>query len=415
MLKLSDLLKTLCWLSLLLGCLAAFPLRAAQPAEAYRSRLLSPQVMSLQVYKSGDWSQAPVIELGSDEQVLISFDEMSHDYRRLAYRIRHCDAFWQASTINELDYLEGFSENDVPEGEISQTTTIEYTHYELLLPNDQLQLKLAGNYVLEVFDRDADEDDVLLQACFSLLDRNIGVEAQVSAQTDRSYNDRYQQLTLELQTPAGLINRPETELKVLVCQNRRPDRTVLVDRPYAVSGTSIRYEHHPALLFEGGNEYRRFDLSSYKLPGMGIDRLTFERPYYHAYLFEDQVRTSGYTYSPDENGRMLIRHREAGDADYVKVHFSLPVAVPYKDAVYLSGDLLQADIKAAEPLVYNAQTLAYETCLLLKQGIYNYLYSLLSIEGSFWPTGNEYQIFVYYRPFAGDYDSLIGYQTVSAQ
>ena len=80
------------------------------------------------------------------------------------------------------------------------------------------------------------------------------------------------------------------------------------------------------------------------------------------------------------------------------------------------------------PLQYNEEAGAYEMELLLKQGLYNYCYALghLSenalpsedycvgaIEGDYWPTKNEYQIFVYYRPFGGQYDELIGYGEVT--
>jgi len=31
------------------------------------------------------------------------------------------------------------------------------------------------------------------------------------------------------------------------------------------------------------------------------------------------------------------------------------------------------------------------------------------INGNFWQTDNLYQAFLYYRPFSGNYDGLIGY------
>ena len=257
-------------------------------AQVYRTQILSPKVMSLQAHLADAWNKAPVIELHSEQQVSISFDEMSHEYLRLAYRIRHCNADWQASSMNELDYLEGFSENDLPEGATSEATTVEYTHYELKLPNEDVRLKLSGNYVVEIFDRDAAEEEaLLLQVCFSVLDRKIGVDAKVSAQTDQAYNDKYQQLSFELQTPMGMIERPDSDIKILIRQNRRCDNQVFGIPSYMTSGNSIRYQHHPSLVFAAGNEYRRFEISSHKMAGMGVDRLFFERPYYHAVLYAD--------------------------------------------------------------------------------------------------------------------------------
>ena len=64
---------------------------------------------------------------------------------------------------------------------------------------------------------------------------------------------------------------------------------------------------------------------------------------------------------------------------------------------------------------YNPLTQRYEQAVLLKQGQYNYLYTnkkgkpLADIEGNFYETRNEYQIFVYYHPFGARYDQLIGF------
>lgn len=397
-------------------------------AQSYRTQILSPKVMSLQAHLAADWQKSAVIELNGDQQLLVSFDEMSHEYLRLAYRIRHCNADWQLSSMNDLDYLEGFSENDLPEGQTSEATTVEYTHYELLLPNDDVRLKLSGNYVLEIFDRDADQEEAtLLQVCFSVLDRQVGVDAKVTAQTDQAYNDKYQQLSIDLQTPMGMIERPDSDVKILIRQNRRCDNQVFGLTPYMTSGTNISYKHHPSLLFEAGNEYRRFEITGYKLAGLGVDYLDFQRPYYHAYLFPAELRTRGYTYDQDQNGRYYIRHRDAEllQCDYQMLHFSLPVDKPFAEPLYLLGDIQQANIQACEPMSYNAQSGAYEAKLMLKQGQYNYLYALASsqtqamqlsqTEGNYWPTENEYQIYVYYRPFAGEYDQLIGFQEIKFQ
>jgi hypothetical protein len=70
-------------------------------------------------------------------------------------------------------------------------------------------------------------------------------------------------------------------------------------------------------------------------------------------------------------------------------------------------------------MTWNFNTSAYELSMLLKQGYYNYQYVYVpqgaktadatNIEGSFWETGNEYQIFVYYSDYSARYDRLVGY------
>jgi len=73
-------------------------------------------------------------------------------------------------------------------------------------------------------------------------------------------------------------------------------------------------------------------------------------------------------------------------------------------------------------MIYNFERKAYEKSLLLKQGAYNYQYlyrpvnsrmaSSKLIEGSYWQTENEYEVYVYYRAVGERYDKLIGYKQI---
>ena len=422
-------------LKMLPGLLLLSVLAARAADVPYRTAPIDDRIRTLQVYRADSWEEEPVIGLDTDRQVLIAFDEMSHDFRQMGYRLLHCDARWMPSGLHEMEYMEGFSENEFPEGQVSQGTLVEYTHYELMLPNDDVRLKLSGNYAVEIFDRD-DPQQILACACFSVLDARFTLNARVNAQTDRGYNERFQQVEFELYPSGNRLDRPDTDLKVVVRQNRRRDTEVWNVQPLMTGADRLVYRHRPELVFEGGNEYRRFDISNFKLAGYGVDRLEFRRPLYHAFLWPDQPRVLGYTYDQDQNGRYLVRARQAFDdsrceADYLWVHFSLPMpqALPGDGGLYLLGDLTDGRPGQAR-MTYNADTRAYEQELLLKQGAYNYLYvwrqasedaagnaaeiPASRVEGSYWNTGNEYQIYVYYRPFGADYDALCGYVSFSS-
>ena len=62
----------------------------------------------------------------------------------------------------------------------------------------------------------------------------------------------------------------------------------------------------------------------------------------------------------------------------------------------------------------------YRTNFLLKQGFYNYSFAtvdqdnhvrLKTINGSFYETENQYTVLVYYQPFGGLYERVIGVGT----
>ena len=398
----------------------------AAQAQTYQTGTRSEQIRSLTVYSGGNWSAIPVFQMGSDIPIEISFDELSHDYKRYAYRIIHCNADWTRSDMNELEYMDGFSENDIENGEQSVSTLTLYTHYKFSLPNDKVNLKLSGNYAVEVYDKEG-SGEVLLTACFMILEDKVAIEGSVTATTDIDYKQTNQQLFFSIKHLGFNIINPLNELKVHVQQNHRRDNEVRNITPTLVSSGHLGYEHNKDLIFEAGNEYRRFEITTYKYSGFGVNKINYFKPFYNVELMPSETRLKGYTYDKDQNGRFLIHSQEALDdltgSDYFLVHFYLPMETPILDGgIFLNGDFVNNRYDVNSKMIYNFERKAYEKTLLLKQGAYNYQYlfrptksiksSPLRIEGSYWETENEYQIYVYYRPAGERYDRLIGFKQI---
>jgi len=398
----------------------------AAQSQVFQNGSKSDQIRTLTVYPQGDWATLPIINMGTDNNVEIAFDELSHDFKRYSYRIIHCNADWTRSDINELEYLDGFSENEIENYEQSVSAFTLYTHYTFSIPNEKVKLKLSGNYAVEVFDREGN-GETLLTACFMVLENKTGIDAVVTATTDIDYKQNHQQLSFDIK-PYGFSNlQPLTELKVLVQQNHRSDNEVKNITPMTVTPNVIRYEHNKALIFEAGNEYRRFEITTYKYAGMGVNKMSFFEPFYNAELLSSETRLKGYTYDKDQNGRFLINSQEAivgvSGSDYFLVHFSLPMEEPAVDGgFFLNGDFVNNRFDANSKLTYSFERKAYEKTLFLKQGNYNFQYlyrptrggiaTPQRTEGSYWETENEYQIFVYYRPVGERYDRLIGFRQI---
>ena len=113
--------------------------------ETYHTQIFKPKrIKSLQVVQPDQTFTIPVITLGSGEQILINFDDLTPNYERYAYSIIHCDADWKKSSLNELEYMQGFQGLTIDDFANSFNTTTQYTNYQLLLPNDDIQLKLSG-------------------------------------------------------------------------------------------------------------------------------------------------------------------------------------------------------------------------------------------------------------------------------
>ncbi|MDE6715559.1 MAG: DUF5103 domain-containing protein, partial [Muribaculaceae bacterium] len=77
------------------------------------TRIYNSNYKSLQVHPANNEFAPPVIELNSDERLIISFDELKSDRTYLRYRILHCNADWQPSQLVDSEYLDGFNEGEI--------------------------------------------------------------------------------------------------------------------------------------------------------------------------------------------------------------------------------------------------------------------------------------------------------------
>ncbi len=134
--------------------LLALALLSAASLNAQRHEVFDPQIHTLQVVANEDPLLPPIVNLGGRNHIEISFDEFTHEYHRYIYKVEHCNADWTPSTeIFESDYLEGFNGMPLEDYEKSFNTTVLYTHYSLRIPNEDLALKLSGNYRSAVLSR----------------------------------------------------------------------------------------------------------------------------------------------------------------------------------------------------------------------------------------------------------------------
>ncbi|MDR0989075.1 MAG: DUF5103 domain-containing protein [Prevotellaceae bacterium] len=395
---------------------------------AQHIRLLQPQFHTVRLRVNGDFRLPPVIRLGSDDRLELSFDGLTHDIHRYRYILTHCDAEGTPSDLSETEYLQGFNDNLIETADPSVNTTLPYTHYSLMLPNRDVSPTLSGNYRITVYDEDEGRDHPAFTACFKIVEPAVQIAARVSSDTDIDRNKTHQQVSFTLFHKGYSIRHPGQELKVYVYQNNRTDNRAGGLTPSFVGADQLRYEHNRALIFEAGNEYRRFETVNLHAPMRGVDHISYHAPYYHATLPIDLPRLLNYSYDQDQNGRFLIRYDRAVEssdieADYLLTHFAFRPSAPLgAGSFYLDGDLTNHTFTEANRLVYNADEDWYECTLLLKQGAYNYQYLYLApeatagttsrSEGNFHETENEYLILVYHRPFGERYDRLIGVQRI---
>ena len=390
--------------------------------QVYETRAFSDRFKTIRTDVEGRDLFPPIIELNSNEHITISFDEMTEEASYLQYSIVHCNADWRPSALSELEYLDGFNTNPIETFDYSIATFAHYVHYSLTLPNEDVQFKASGNYVLLVYPENEPEQ-ILLQVCFSVYENDILVAPSVTSRTDIDYNREHQQVSVSLNANNYRIQNPYNELKVSVTPNGRRDQEVIVNRPLRVQGNQVIFDHDRNLIFEAGNEFRRFEMVATRYAGLGVEKIYHFDPYYHVVLATSEPRAeTSYLYDKTQNGRFVIRQSGANDsdteADYFVVHFTLDSDPISGGKIYIDGEMTNHLYTPYNEMVYNPETGQYEKTLLLKQGSYNYQYLFLPdgassataapVEGNYYQTVNEYLVKVYHRAPGERYDKLIG-------
>ena len=417
---------------------------AVMSASAQMNRTVSPLVHTLQTIVNDDWMQPNTITLDSDDFVTISFDHFSHEYHRFCCHLVHCDADWSPSELMESEYMEGFNDRPIEDYVNSLNTTFLYTHYKVCYPNDDVLLKVSGNYRVLIYDDESDLPSdagsgeqpfrqykghpVVAVAHFRVVDAQIVVKAEVTSNTDIDTYASHQQVSFIISHAGYTIERPERELKVFVDQNNRPELTVSNIQPTYIRPERLEYVHNRSLIFLGNNEFRRFEVFNLHYGWQHVDKIDFYEPYYHAVLLPDDERRA-YSFDADHNGRFLVRYNQAVDsdteADYFFAHFSLHLPYPLQHGkVYVTGLFSNYSYTDEYEMTYNPATRNYEGIVLMKMGAYDYQYVFVPdadsrkeeqkpIDGSFYETENEYTVSVYHRPFGSRYDQLVAVEQVT--
>lgn len=382
------------------------------------------------VVNDTDDGRLPVMRLGTTDELRVSFDELSHDYHRYTYKIEHLDATFQSEpSLFETDYVRATADEGLIEDyENSTNTSVLYTHYTFTLPNDYLRPLLSGNYRLTVTCSD-DEDNprTAFHAFFYVTEDAASLTTSGTTNTEIDWNTSHQQLAVHASLGDIVVRDPDKEIFLVVLQNNRWDNAAIAPRPTGRTVSSVIWEHSKQLIFDAGNEYRKFELPSTRYPGLHVDKIGFYDPCYHATLMPDAPRPN-YLYDEDQNGRSVILSDGYDDADitadYVWVHFSVsrPETLPEGSRVFVNGNWSYGQFIPEYELRETPGNEAFEGAVLLKQGYYSYRYHTIQpkgaaiadpIEGNYFQTENEYTFLLYYRQTGARYDRLIGWRTAS--
>lgn len=454
---------------IILLCTAFLPLSAQFQTKIMQDNIKTLRVRYLSQADQPSNKQHPVrpvlylnggiVDNSDPENILeFSFDELSQESHQYTFTLLHLNADMTESSLMSSEYLRGFTTKDITDYEYSHNTAIEYTHYTFTIPNEDMTLTASGNYVVKVYE-DGDPDKIVFFKTFFVVDPQVAISYNLIANTDIEFSGRFQQLDIDINTTLVQSRQQSSadlsqDYFIVVRQNGRTDNMVFRPKPNYISTNRLQFKHNKELIFEGGNEYRHFDIFSNYMAGTNVYKIEFRSGDYHALLETDIPRGVGsmyagdvvtqkigapYMHEYDHNGQFVINaeralHSPEIEAEYMWVHWLLPSQPYFDGSVYILGDLFDNRFGPSNRLIYDAENKCYYLYALVKQGGYDYSYAFLpktpeadpyntgyitkgatlqKIEGSHWETENEYTIYVYYRPFGARYDQLVGYTSSS--
>src|SRR5262249_42374210 len=131
----------------------------------------------------------------------------------------------------------------------------------ILFPQQNLQFTKSGNYLMYVY-LQGDKSNPVLSRRFMIYDNktNIGASFRQTIAGDDQYSKQHIDFTI---SGVGYdLNNPYKDLKVMITQNNRWDNAVTNIKPTFINGTQLSYSLDDASTFNGGNEFRFFDIRS---------------------------------------------------------------------------------------------------------------------------------------------------------
>lgn len=368
----------------------------------------------------------PVFEMGAT--IGMTFDDIIADEADYYYQFEHYDYDWTPSNLFKNEFLDGIDDMRIFDYRNSFTTLQPFSHYMLSIPNQFTRgFKVSGNYMIHIYN---DARELVFSRKFMIVENKALIGVAVRRARDLNYINTQQRIEFFVDSQSIQFINPADNVKVKIIQNGELENVLYNVKPQFNLGNKLTYRYDAETSFWAGNEFLNFENRDFRAPNINIDYIVKE-DLYNAYLFTDRGRDDmEYTFNPDINGNYLVTTLDNADnavqAEYVNIHFFLdPVKeIPDGAAIYIMGNYNDYQLHAENLMIFNKKSKLYEATILLKQGFYNYRYTVVNpngsidvgfIDGNKWQTENVYTVLAYYREPGGRYDRLVGAGNASSE
>jgi len=391
-------------------------------------------IKSVAFHQRGLPTSYPVIKLGARlDKLKLSFDDMGGSFYDYRYEVKHCNKDWEPSKLDELEYIDGFNGERIEQFTTGENTFVDYTNYELIFPNEDIDFTISGNYLLIIYD---EAGLPIITRRFIVVNPKVKISAELRKCPEIEFINSYQGISFEAINSIATISNPKEEIYASVIQNGKWHDAENNLQPTAIVGDRIRFNNNRPISFPGLKEHRNFDIRTLEAATRNVHSIDLEINSTKAILELAQSRYFGnYSFENDGNGSFVIENSDSNinmndnghfdndddedwiTSDYVDVYFTLKTMEIYDRDVYVVGKFNDWTPSEDYLMTYEHDRNVYTGNFLFKQGYYDYFYAAVDgegnmttdlLEGNSFQTENDYMIVIYQRSYSENYDEVVG-------
>lgn len=398
-------------------------------ALVFENKIYDPNIKTVQFFPKGADMAMPILNIGQNEVLELHFDDLSAKPKNYYYTVVQCHSDWTPTTMNVMEYINGFTEANINDYNYSNGTLVPYVHYTLEFPNNDMQINRSGNYALIVYEHNKEQPIFIKR--FMVAEAKVLIDANVVYPRNLYLRNQYQEVIFKVNYKGFAIDNPQMDIKATVLQNYRWDNAKMNIKPQFIGMNELNFDLNGTLIFPtAGREFRYFDLRSLRFRGQNIRAFDIQNNENDVYLLYDRPTNSDkYLSTKDLNGQYYIENLDNPyyntGADYANVHFNFDLGGTTANGnLYVIGAFNDWRCDSASLMHYDPLDKSYAADIMLKQGMYNYTYVFKNdkdnsidpfvAEGYYMDTENDYTILLYYTAFGERYDRLISVKFINS-
>ena len=284
--------------------------------QQYEQKIFNTDFKSLTFKSNSLILGEPCYYLNSPNAVTIDFDLLKNHSESLQYQLIHCDKDWKTSNISSMDAIDGFDIDYIENQKISYGPIQQYIHYNFKLPNDHTNFLISGNYIIKIFS-EGESNKPIANIKFFVSEQSSDVNFNIEESSDVEQSKYLQSYEIECTYNSSNTIDPFSNIYINIEQNHQTFNQQWISGPNFIKENKLVFLPNEDQTFNGGNEFRFFDISSFRNGSQFVEKTYFEDTSYKIILKIDQKRSyRQYLEYKDMNGRFFIRTYDNDEADF---------------------------------------------------------------------------------------------------